>query len=605
MLRNYCGLCHKSYKTSFGYESHYTCLHDPASNLFFSASDSEDDLDGFDAPENPVAIAELGAVDSRFRPQSESPSAAEDEGSSQLDNLGCSGDQNGEGYAEPLKVWKVVDTVAACYDAVLQTDWRQTQQEVPGPSNCSWANKTTTMHHRSALAILRQLFACNNLTMQLTPKQEYDMNGNRIYNEAWTGDRWARIQNQIPNGAIILPIMVSSDETTLTNVPNHLKLHPLYLTLASIPREERTKDKNEAIIMSALLPQIPRASEKEAKHKEYLTAKRIFFADVIEAANKGIVMEGPGGRRYHVFPVLWSMSADYAKMVYTMNVITGWCTSCTVFSGDLGMSSCKLRENAVTPRTVEVMRLACKRKRKAPAEQFMGATVVEQYLRSKDARFLHELNMGVWIHLKRWTLEFITEFGATLDPLGLRDSCFLNTPRHNGMKHFTKGISSLSGLNGRDEGAMLRVIVGALFEFPMRANTQARRNVMQCVKSFINFYYLVSVPSMSEDNFEFIEQVLETFWEKKNVFRAYTSDRNEFSFPKMHGMIKYLACFRENGTPSNYTTEHFERQHKKDIKRRYTKSNCVNYVEQVLRSVCRRIALAEKKRQDVSGTPQP
>ncbi|KAJ3154873.1 hypothetical protein HDU86_004578 [Geranomyces michiganensis] len=49
----------------------------------------------------------------------------------------------------------------------------------------------------------------------------------------------------------------------------------------------------------------------------------------------------------------------------------------------------------------------------------------------------------------------------------------------------------------------------------------------------------------------------------------------------MHGVIKYLACFRKNGTPSNYTTEHFERQHKKDIKRPYTESNRLNYVEQL------------------------
>jgi hypothetical protein len=123
-----------------------------------------------------------------------------------------------------------------------------------------------------------------------------------------------------------------------------------------------------------------------------------------------------------------------------------------------------------------------------------------------------------------------------------------------------------------------------------------RRQAMQCIEAFINFFYLVSTPTLAESHFDYIEEALTTFWENVEVFVKYS--KSGFNFPKMHAMTKYLACFRENGAPANYNSEHSERQHIRDVKIPYRESNRVNALEsgQMIRSVNIKLALEWKRR---------
>ncbi|KAJ3152711.1 hypothetical protein HDU86_005466, partial [Geranomyces michiganensis] len=524
-------------------------------------------------------------------------------------------------FKNAQEAWRRVDAVAAGYEIERQTDWQHCDIMVKGPLNRSWANKPQKFHYRPALQIITELFGRQDLDIQLKAKQEYNKSQHRLYNEPWTGIRWERMQQKILEGGILLPIMISADATLLTNASGNQKLHPLYISLASIPSSQRNKDKNEAIVMSALMPEMSYGSKTESQQDNLRNAKwqlfhdclSLFFAPVIKAAATGIVMTGPKNRQYHVFPVLWSISADYPEMVSFTTLVQGWCTSCTLFKLDLDKLPAEIRANPPPARTATLMRDAWELKRKRPQDEVLEAVVVKNFAwnwphcdiyEARMPDLLHELPNGVWgHHLKKWVLRLIAAGGPAPDPLKLFDQRYVKISSYPGMKHFTAGPSTLSRLSAQDQSDMMRIFVAAMYEFPMRNHVQAFKTATECIQSFVNYFYLIGVPSMSEDNAHFIERELDTFWEKKEVFRPYTSKQNMFNFPKMHAMTKYAACFRENGAPAQYTTEHFERQHKKDIKTPYKESNKVAPTEQILKSVSRQLALAEKEREGhTSGT---
>lgn len=97
-------------------------------------------------------------------------------------------------FTNAKNVWLAADTAARLHDSHLKTDWEEAEIVVQGPSGRSWANKTVTFHHRPILEVLRQLFGRPDLDVQLSAKHEFDHSGQRIYNEAWSGNRWIRIQ---------------------------------------------------------------------------------------------------------------------------------------------------------------------------------------------------------------------------------------------------------------------------------------------------------------------------------------------------------------------------------------------------------------------------
>jgi hypothetical protein len=166
--------------------------------------------------------------------------------------------------------------------------------------------------------------------------------------------------------------MVASDATQLTNSGKDLNMHPLYLTLANIPRDERNHAQNEAIVMSALFPAFPKGTPTESNRDDYRAAKRemmqrclhTFFKELISLSKHGVTMTGPGNRVYHVYPILWGLSLDHLEAVKYMGVKLGWCTSCEVHPNQFSMSSQQLAEigvSGVRPRTNERMKTLAER----------------------------------------------------------------------------------------------------------------------------------------------------------------------------------------------------------------------------------------------------
>ncbi len=120
---------------------------------------------------------------------------------------------------------------------------------------------------------------------------------------------------------------------------------------------------------------------------------------------------------------------------------------------------------------------------------------------------------------------------------------------------------------------------------------------------FIAFFYLVSSTRVTDDVVIHIDRALERFYKNLELLKDFQT--SEFKTVKMHSLTKYAECFKENGAPANYTTEHFERQHKTDVKETYRATNRNAFIGQVLRLVDHRLHLARESRQTKSGPLAP
>lgn len=132
-----------------------------------------------------------------------------------------------------------------------------------------------------------------------------------------------------------------------------------------------------------------------------------------------------------------------------------------------------------------------------------------------------------------------------------------------------------------------------MFRFPGLPEEMSK-GAVKTLQHFINFYYMVSAPALTENNLKEAEKELHQFYSHREVFRKFSA--SDMKFPKMHGLTKYIRAYRENGAVQNYNSEHSESRHCTDLKQPYRESNRVGYLAQILRNLNHRQSLHWKRR---------
>jgi hypothetical protein len=62
------------------------------------------------------------------------------------------------------------------------------------------------------------------------------------------------LQNQLPPGATVVPIVLSSDATQLTNFSGGKSAWPVYISIGNIPKSIRAKVNSYSTLLLAYLP---------------------------------------------------------------------------------------------------------------------------------------------------------------------------------------------------------------------------------------------------------------------------------------------------------------------------------------------------------------
>ncbi|KAG2031151.1 hypothetical protein BDR03DRAFT_876669, partial [Suillus americanus] len=167
---------------------------------------------------------------------------------------------------------------------------------------------------------LGSFLLCSSLSMAaidefLELKLELLERTSRIYNEWLTGDAAWSMQSQLPDGATLLGIILSSDKTNITNMTGGRVAHPLLISLANIKMATRNKASSHAFLLTALLP-IAEFLHPVKRMQSVLEARLVHQClDIVleplkQAARIGRMMSDPLGNLRYCFTPLASYIVD-------------------------------------------------------------------------------------------------------------------------------------------------------------------------------------------------------------------------------------------------------------------------------------------------------
>jgi hypothetical protein len=324
------------------------------------------------------------------------------------------------------------------------------------------------------------------------------------------------IQNAIPDPyATVVCCVASSDETKLTNFSGDKKAHPVYITVANLPKHLRRRISKRANILLGYLP-VPKLDCESDKDKRREIRRNLFhqcmeqlMRPLAEACKEGeeTLCSEKGVRR--IYPVLASYVADYPEQCKVVCTLQLHCPSCTVRPekrGDLGNSQPRTRDQVIA----------------AMDEREATGSAAFNRLRLYDVRpfwenhpyinigslltpdLLHQLHKGVMKdHLTKWVTHILGK--------QVIDECHTSMPEYHGMRHFKHEISSVSQWTGRELKEMAKILL------PVVSDADGRVVAAAC--ALLDYMYLSHSSSLKDTELDAMDKALCTFHENKSIFK--------------------------------------------------------------------------------------
>ncbi|KAJ3754434.1 hypothetical protein EV360DRAFT_86837 [Lentinula raphanica] len=445
------------------------------------------------------------------------------------------------------------------------------------------AGEAFDFYKRPILDCIRSLYGSPNHAPYLcvSPERHYsDANRtNRLYHDMYTGKWWWSTQKQLEKdkpGATIVPVIISSDKTQVTLFRNK-SAYPVYLTIGNLPKEIRRKPSQQGQILLAYLPttRLQHISNKAARRRAISNLFHACMKDILsplkEAGEMGVVMESGDGVRRRCHPILASYVGDYPEQILVTCGYYGDSPICMVSKDSLGSYPCtaNFRDPVQAAQAAKSIGTTgwvdkCEEANIKPVQHpFWEDLPYTDIFRSITPDILHQLYQGVMKHLIEWLKTIVgpNEIDARVRRL----------PPHHGLRHFSKGISSLSRVSGAEHKQMCSFLLSLVVDIPKLTPTRSHRLFM-ATRSLLDFLYQSRFPIHSDQSLAALDVSLATFHEYKDIF-VELGAREHFNLPKIHFLCHYVRSFKLAGTSDNYNTETTERLHIDFTKDAYRASN--------------------------------
>ncbi|KAF8222409.1 hypothetical protein L208DRAFT_1322791, partial [Tricholoma matsutake] len=172
---------------------------------------------------------------------------------------------------------------------------------------------------------------------QYTPQQVFrNKNGtNQEFREMWTADWWWKIQELLPIGAALVPVIITSDKTQLSTFSGDKQAWPVYLTIENIKKGTHRKPSTHATILLNNIPvlKLECFSEERCSVKGYQIfhdCMKIVLEPLVKAGTDGIDISCADGFICTTFPVLSAYIADYPEQCLVTCCQENVCLTCLV-----------------------------------------------------------------------------------------------------------------------------------------------------------------------------------------------------------------------------------------------------------------------------------
>ena len=388
-------------------------------------------------------------------------------------------------------------------------------------------------------------------------------------------------------GATVIPLIVSSDKTLLTLFRGKTA-YPIYLTIGNIPKEIRRKPSRHAQMLIGYLPtsKLEAIQNKTARRRALVnlfhSCVQHVLGPISHYGETGIAMLSGDGvwRRCH--PIFACFVGDYPEQALVTCTYYGRCPKCLVPPdqlGELHLFPSRDHNGAVeiylmADGDVRAFHAVCREKKLKPAFHPFWETfpLVDIYL-SITPDILHQLLQGVMKHLISW-LASPRAFG----PAQIDARCRSTPPNHH-ITLFSKGITTLSRISGKEYKAICGILLGLIVDLPL-PHGQAPTRVLRAARALLDFLFLAQFTSHTSDTIHRLVDSLARFHENKDVF-VELGIRAHFNIPKFHSLIHYASSITLFGTTDNYNTEQTERLHIDFAKEAYRATNRKDEVSQM------------------------
>ncbi|KAH7904286.1 hypothetical protein BJ138DRAFT_1239251, partial [Hygrophoropsis aurantiaca] len=395
--------------------------------------------------------------------------------------------------------------------------WRLTKFEFTGyttthPIQLIW---------RDGLEVVKQLFSNPVYAQHMSYDPIHIFSGmQREYGEFFSSQRAFNLQNQLPEGATIVPIIAASDKTPVTRHTGGLEMHPLFLTIGNIDSDVRMKATAHAWRCVAFMP-IP----KFDTHNDYqsILAARLWHKcmDLVcdglkVAARVGEFMVDPTSHLRYCFTLL---------IAYLCLRVDPW---------DIDIFQKKAKEMHMNGVHQPFWR------------NWFGADPSLFLV----GEILHTLHKFFFDHPLKWCKELVGN-----DELNAR---YKSQHKRIGTRHFASGITHAKQMTGRDHRDIQRTIV------PSIAGA-APPGAVLAIRSLVDFIYQAQAPVHTETTIKDMVESLNAFHVAKGAVleaearRGKNGAKGDFFIPKLELFQSFAGMIRNVGTLHQYSADVSER----------------------------------------------
>ncbi|KAI9065669.1 hypothetical protein FKP32DRAFT_1567403 [Trametes sanguinea] len=402
--------------------------------------------------------------------------------------------------------------------------------------------------------------------------------GVRFYGEMNTADWWHDTQPKLPEGAVIAPVILASDKTTLTVLRGDQTAWPVYLSLGNIDKAVRRKPSAHAVVLLGYIPVskghcYSKAARSEAMYRLFHRCMAKMLEALIEAGRSGVDMTCADGLIRRVFPILAAYIADHPEQCLIACCKENRCPRCLVPSKRRGeRREWPLRSQAATADVLQRFGEGenppeYKDQGLRPVYKPFWADLPHTDIFSCiTPDILHQIHKGViQSHLLQWCEKIVGKEAL--------DERFAAMSQAHGLRHFHRGISVISQWTGAEAKEIEKILLGMLVG---RVNGRT----LKAIRALLDFTYYAQYEVHSDTTLALMRSALETFHRNK-VALIELGVREHFNIPKLHSLIHYVEAIMRVGCLDGLNTENSERLHIDLAKKAYRASSRREYFAQM------------------------